>query len=287
MVTRDQFKGFLRRPLVLVGLALVAAGVLVVLLANTLPPGIDWHDTFRPAALEVLAGRSPYRNPGFVYPAWAILPMLPLALLSEQIGRAILFLISAAALIIVAYRMGARPLALCMFLLSPPVLHELLNANIDWLGLIGLVLPPQLGLFFVVIKPQIGSAVALWWLIEAWRDGGAKEVIRVFAPVTIALSLTFLLFGFWPLAYLERVDYWWNASLWPASIPVGLALIVSAIRHRDIRFAAAASPCLSPYVLLHSWTGALVAVIRNQWEFLAAVVGLWILVIIRLGETGF
>jgi hypothetical protein len=48
----------------------------------------------------------------------------------------------------------------------------------------------------------------------------------------------------------------------------------------------AASPCLSPYVLLHSWSAALVALSRQQAEMVAAVIGLWLLIIIRYFAIG-
>lgn len=48
----------------------------------------------------------------------------------------------------------------------------------------------------------------------------------------------------------------------------------------------AASPCLSPYVLLHAWSGALASVVSFTPEIIAAVVGLWILVFIRFFSNG-
>jgi len=67
---------------------------------------------------------------------------------------------------------------------------------------------------------------------------------------------------------------------WPASIPVGLALLIAAIRKRKIEYAMGASPCLSPHVILHSWVGALLAVVSSTPELIAAVCGLWILVVL-------
>ena len=65
------------------------------------------------------------------------------------------------------------------------------------------------------------------------------------------------------------------------SIPVGLALLVAAVRKRRIEYAMGASPCLSPYVLFHSWSSALVSIVSLEAETVAAVVGLWVVVIIR------
>jgi hypothetical protein len=268
------------RWLLIVLLALAGCG-LIWALSVVLPPGIDWHETFRPAAVAALHGTSPYSVTGFLNPPWAVLPFVPLALLPEAVGRAIVLVVSATALGLSAHRLGARPLALAAFLLSPIVIHGLLNASVDWLVLLGFILPPQIGLFFVVIKPQVGGALVLFWLVEAWRAGGLKEVARVFWPITAATLLSFLFFGLWPLRFGHTLSYWWNASLWPMSIPVGLALMVMAYKKRSARYAMGADPCLSTYVLFHSWVGALVALAAAEAEMVAAVIGLWALVILR------
>ena len=205
-----------------------------------------------------------------------------MALLPENVGYALLVLLSLAGFAYTAHRLGGKKIAVIAILLSPPVLHSLLNGNIDALAVIGFVLPAQIGLFFILIKPQIGLAVAVYWFVEAWRKNRVREVLRLFGPVTIALLVSFLLYGLWPLQFEQEIGLWWNASLWPASIPVGLVLIVSAIRKRRMEFAMAASPCLSPYVLLHAWVGALLAVVSKIPETIAAVIGLWIMVLIRV-----
>jgi hypothetical protein len=255
--------------------------VLIGLMTVYLPQGVDWHLAFRPAAQNLLAGRSPYEVDGFFNAPWALLPLLPIAVLPENLGRAILFLVGMLAYSIVAYRLGATKLTLLVFLLSPPVMHGLLNANIDWFAMLGFILPPQIGLFFLVIKPQIGIGVAAYWLVDIWRQKGFRQVVLVFSPVTIAALVSFQLFGIWPLRFGKEIDLWWNASLWPASIPVGIALLAAAIRKRKMEYAMGAGPCLSPYILLHSWAGALVAIVSLQAESLAATVGLWILVLMR------
>ncbi|MBK8987881.1 MAG: hypothetical protein IPM39_17735 [Chloroflexi bacterium] len=253
--------------------------VLVFLLAAWLPPAVDWHLYFRPAAQELLHGRSPYTVEGFPSPPWALLPMLPLALLPEHVGRALFFVLSLGAFVYAAYRLGASATTMLFFLLSPPVLHSLLNGNEDSLVLLGFVLPPPVGLLFLSIKPQMGAGVALFWLVEAWREGKLLAVAKTFTPVAMAWLASFLLFGLWPLRWQQEIDQWWNASAWPLSIPVGLALLVAAMRLRRKEFAMAAAPCLSPYVLLHAWAGALAALMTLPAEMIAAVLGLWIIVL--------
>lgn len=270
------------RQIILLTATLAVAIIFTVALAAIDIPGVDWEMAFRPAARALLALRSPYEVEGYFNAPWAILPLIPLAILPDAFGRAALLVVSLLGYAVVAYRLGAGRVTLVVFLISPPVLHGLLNANIDWLAMLGFLLPPQIGLFFVTIKPQIGAAVTVFWLIDAWRTGGLREVVRVFGPITAVTLISFVLFGPWPLRFEQEITLWWNASLWPLSIPVGLALLVAAIRLRDLRPVMAASPCLSPYVLLHSWVGALAAIITLPWETVAAVAGLWAIVLLEL-----
>jgi len=262
---------------------------LIIAIARYLPSAVDWHWVLRPGCLAMLQGKSPFESvPYFGFPPWALLPLMPLALIPENIGRSILFLVSLLAFAYSAWKLGAKPVALGAFLISPPVVHSLYNANLDWLPLLGFTMPPGIGLFFISVKPQMGTIVALFWLVQTWRSGGFWKVVRVFAPFGAVFLISLILFGFWPVHFREIQEYsqGWNASLWPASIPVGLALAVATFRRREIRFAMAASPCLSPYVLLHAWSGALASLAPLNAEMVAAVIGLWIMVILRFLPAG-
>jgi hypothetical protein len=266
-----------RRTQIILG---VLALFLITLISFFLPPGVEWQRTFQKAALDVLHGQDPYANPYFFNAPWTVIPLLPLAVLPDTVGRTLFFTLSFAAYAFAAYRFGAHPIALTAFLLSPPVLQTLLTANVDWMPLVGFVLPPQYGLLLISTKPQMGSVVAILWLAQAWQRGGIREVVRVFAPVTVLTLISFLMFGFWPLRFVGALNVGINASLFPLSIPIGLALAVAALRKNRIEYAMGASPALSPYVELHSWAGALLAIVSLPAETIAAVVGLWLLVLI-------
>jgi hypothetical protein len=273
---------FLRRGQILKFLAfwiLIVVSIFVVV--NYMPYGVDWHTVFRPATQAFLNLGSPYSIDGYFNPPWAVLPLIPLAILPERIGYAILILLSLAGFSYTAHRLGARPSTIVLLLLSPPVLHSLLNGNIDALTVIGFTMPSQIGLFFILIKPQIGIALAMYWLFEAWHKGGIREILRTFGPITIVLIVSFFLYGFWPQRFTHEINLWWNASLWPASIPVGIALLGRALLRKQKEFAIAASPFLSPYVLLHAWVGVLLAFISHIRWTVFAVVGLWVWVALR------
>lgn len=257
------------------------------LAGSYLPDGIDWRLTFRPAALALLAGQSPYTSPilqaPFANPPWALLALLPFSWLPVETGRGVWLGLSLVGFALAAIRLGAKPYATAAFLLSPPVLHCLLNANLDWLPLLGFSLPPVFGLFLVSVKPQMGMVIAVFWLVEAWRQGGWRQVLKVFGPFSAVLALSLAVFGLWPLNFISvsQDTTFWEASLWPTSIPVGLALAAAALRLRKPDYAMAASPCLSPHVVFHSWSAALIPLVSAPVELFAAVVGLWVLIILR------
>lgn len=246
------------------------AALSLCMLGTKLPGAVDWTETFRPAALSAWRTGDPYTN-GFCNPPWAILPLMPLALLPETWGRGVLIVVSLLSFAYTARRLGASPLAMALILLSPPVILCLQFGNIDWLVLLGFVLPPPIALFFLAVKPQIGIVMALYHAVRAWQE---RKLIETVAPVTIALLLSFLVYGFWPARAAALPAQGWNTSLWPYLIPVGMALVVAGKRE----YAMAASPCLSPYVASHSWAGVLFALCNSVPELAAAVVGSWILV---------
>lgn len=267
--------------MILLGVSIALA--LSFILAPIVPSAIDWRITFRPATLTLLSGASPYGDFFLVHAPWTLILLIPLAILPEAVGRVMLLFCGLASYMYVAHKLGAKPIAIIALLLSPLVMHVTLNGNMDWLAILGFVMPPQFGLFFISIKPQIGIAVGPFWLVEAWRAGGWKQVVKTFSPFTIVLLLSLLIFGLWPLEFIRQgvPQVFYNTSLWPLSMPVGVALFVASIRKRKIEYAMAASPCLSPYLLFYSWGGVLLSIISSVPETIAAVVGLWGLVIMR------
>ncbi|MFH2101928.1 MAG: hypothetical protein ABIJ39_01035 [Chloroflexota bacterium] len=244
--------------------------------------GIDWKETFFPAARAVLQGKSPYSVPTFRNAPWTILPLLPFAAMSEEIGGMVFFIVSLGVYAWTAYRLKASRIALIVFLLSPPVVYGMRMLNVDILVLFGFTLPAPLGLFFVIIKPQMGIVMGLFWLVEAWQQGGIKSVIRTFTPITIALVLSFVLFGNWISG--RQADLFpstWNASLWPWALPIGIVLVALSVRDGRKDLAMSASPFLSPYLAYHSWASVMAGLIRHDFELVIVVIGMWLVAVIR------
>ena len=179
---------------------------------------------------------------------------------------------------LVAIKMMTKPILIALFLTNPFLLEGLRNGNIDWMVPLGFLLPPQWGLFLVLAKPQIGLAVAVFWFIEAARSGGVRQVVTTFAPVTLALFASVVIYGPWPLGGLGLPGVSWDFSLWPYSIPIGMALLIDAIQKRNIRPAVTAGPFLAPYVSIPGWSVALLGL--DGLPFIAATLGMWIVKLI-------
>lgn len=244
--------------------------------------GFEWGKVYRPAITELIAGKSPYTI-GLLYnPPWILIPLIPLALLPEKLGAAVFFVIGLAAFSFLGFKMGAKPITLVFLIISYPVSLCLYRGQIDWLPLLGFLLPPQYGLFLVTAKPQLGIGIAVYWLIEAWRKAGIKQVLKVFTPVCIAYLASFALYGFWPLKNEYNTQDLYQVSLWPISIPIGLVVLTQAIRTQKAGLSMVASPFLSPYVQAYSWVGAIFGLLPLQVETIVAVIGVWIWQIIRI-----
>jgi hypothetical protein len=249
--------------------------ILAVFLASIFLPetlGADWRMTFRPAAWQLLSGQDPYAVDQFLIAPWSFVLFVPLGLLPENLGMAVLLIVGLVAYAYIAIRLGARPLGLVAILLSPQVMHNLINGNIDWLALLGFVLPPQIGLFFLALKPQIGFALIVYWAYRSLRE---KQFLRVFSPFIIVTLGSFLLFGLWPLKF-GTVQPEYNASAWPISLPFGMVLLVMALHKQKIRIAQAISPLFSPHVMFHSWATMLFALAPDTLELVTAVLVSWL-----------
>lgn len=263
-----------RRALLLGSLALGNA-FLFILFQNLLPPDPNWL-SFYNAGRAVLELHNPYAVNGFFNPPWLLLLLTPLSALPSGLAHALLMLGAFVCIPLVARRLGASVLAATALALSIPALDGLHQVNIDGIVLLGLLVPPQWGLFLLLLKPQIGAAMVPFYLVESWHRGGWKEIVPTFLPLALVSLISFAIFGNWLGGTGNLRDAFWNNSLFPYSIPVGLALFVHSIEKRDWRFALPASPCLSPYVGLSSWSCALLPLLKNDRLMVAASVGTWL-----------
>lgn len=214
---------------------------------------IDWRDVYKPAALAMMAGGSPYTIGGFFNPPWILFLIAPLTSLSDKLGGALMFGINLALFSIVMWRMKVRWWLAIPLVLFSGILRNSQNGNIEGFVALGMILPAPVGLFLVLLKPQIGLPVAVFWLIEAWRRGGFRNAALTFAPVIVAFLASFAMYGLWILNGAPLTGIWWNTSIFPFGVPIGIVLLLVSVFRQDIGFAMAAGPFFAPYLTMHTW----------------------------------
>jgi hypothetical protein len=127
--------------------SLCIAVVFIVLVFTNLPVTyLDWMESFRPAAVEWYA---PYR-PSVYNPPWLFLILHPLAWLDARLGAAFLILISM--VILIAYLGFSKKVLVASC--SAPLIVMVTLGQIDGLILLGLMIPGEVGLIWLLMKPQ-------------------------------------------------------------------------------------------------------------------------------------
>jgi len=248
-----------------------------------MPIGLDWLNIL-PSVQEFLSGRNPYLVGEVFEPFWTFVFLSPFALVPFWVGRIALFLVSLSVFAYNAIRLGATKFQMIVFLLSASVVGCLNNGNLDWLVTAGLWMPPQIGLFFVMMKPQIGVGLLIFWSWRAWKDSGLLGLTKLLAPISIAYLLSFWLYGFWILRMLVLPNTDINMGTFPHGIWVGFVLIYLSIKNNDKDLAAVSSVFLAPYVSQFSYSVVLLSSFKNKVAFMLIWIGLWIPVMMRILE---
>jgi hypothetical protein len=248
-------------------------------------PAPDWL-VFHPITLAFLHGANPYSlGNGWACvfePFWTYILLTPLALLPYSISRVALFVVSLASFAYTAVRLSAKPWQVVMFLLSFPVMGCLMTGNIDWLVLMGLWMPPQIGLFFVLMKPQIGIGLAIFWAAQAWRAGHLRELVRVFAPVSAMYMLSFAVYGPWFMKFGNMGVNPERISGFPWVVPLGLYVLYQGIRQGDKGLATVSGPFIAPYTSQFNYSAVLVGLFGRPRAFVTAWIVLWSLLLVRM-----
>lgn len=266
-------------------------GLLILLILLALPSlvelaswsrlGADWRNVFRPALGHVLAGSSPYSEEHFYSPPWVLVFYAPFALLPEPYGLVAIWLANFVAFGYAAHKHGAKPITIALFLTLPQVFQGAFLGNCDWMVALGTVLPPWIGLLLVTVKPQIGAPIALFLLIEAYRQGGIRKAACTAAPLFVLGLLSLILWRDNLLQGAQAAGMFWNVAHFPYLVPVGLVLLYRALRDRRLGMSMASGPFLTPYLGNPSMPVAALGLLPSQKETVIAVFGLWIVWILQ------
>ena len=272
-----------RREAVLLLLVPFLAIPAVAFLATALPVGIDYRFSFYPAGQAVLSGQDMYTVESFYSPPWIAILLAPLATLPLAASWALFTLLSLGAFLITFYRMSLTPNQLGLVALSPFFLYNLWHGNLDSFVLLGSVLSPAVGVWLLLLKPQLTWPLIALWLLRCRKNPKAGSSVAFLLSLLVASAIA----GLATFAHLPSPEAMpWNTSLWPVSIPVGLLTLLFAYRLDDDKLALGSAPLLSPYVGAPSWLLSTLPFLRRP-RFLAAFVALaWAAVVFRAAYLG-
>jgi hypothetical protein len=246
--------------------------------------GYDWIN-FIIGTRAFLHGQNPYlAGHGFnmvFEPFWTYILLSPFAVMPFWVGRAAIALVAMTVYYLNAIKMGGKLWQVLLFMFSGPVLGYLYSGNIDWMVTAGFWMPPQIGLFFVLMKPQIGLGIACFWAWMAWNKGGLREITRIFAPVTIAYGISFLIYDFWPKYLIGMPHNPFNTAIFPFGTVFGIILILSSFKKKEQNLSGIASPFFAPYMNVFNLSGMLLCLFTRPKLFILTWVLLWILIIAK------
>jgi hypothetical protein len=232
---------------------------------------IDW-DIFREACLALLSGHNPYLvgqgQMQFFNPVWTLIPLIPLALLPSFAGYILNALTSMAVMLGVTKRLKMTAWEFFFVAISPMHLQSMIYGNIEWIPLLGILMPAPLALVFFATKPQATIGLILLLLFNQWTEGGWKKLIITLAPTILVIGISFVLWGMPPIPGVNNPG---QRSLFPWSLLAGIPALVLAIRNRDQRMAAFVGPFVSPYVTFHGYLPALFP-FKGKWMALAVAI---------------
>jgi hypothetical protein len=262
-------------------IAAVALCIVVVGSAPLVGEGVDWSTVLRPATLAFFRLRNPYHAIGSLGPPWLFVILAPLAILPPALGAIIIFWLNLGTWVFVTKKLGLGSLLnLLAVVTSPMVINGLLARNVDFLVIWGLLLPPEVAVYFLALKPQVGAGAMAYLALTVYRTRGFRGLLRVFLLPCLVSALTFLAYGLKASDAKGTLGMPWNASPvillgWP-SLLIGAILFTCAImRHspaEGARISMAATPFFCPYVGTQSWISCLPALMRSKALYIMWVI---------------
>lgn len=208
-----------------------------------------WGDqrwTFMKANQHLL---DPYSIVGFLNPPWVILILAPLAsipFILSILVQMILYFVGVA-LLVAKYGGGLRTLVLLS--LSPLALNHMIELNLEWIVVWGLLVPPAYSGPLLLAKPQIAIGYLLGF---KWRD-----LVRWVLVMVIVALVTLFIWGVWPLDWIVSTRA--KLGVLPNTAPqvflglvpsllIGIPFAVYAWRKRDSVLGIFAGMFFMPYI---------------------------------------
>ena len=269
-----------RREAILIGAVIAIVWWVVALLLYQNASGVlVWYDQthiFRSAPLN-----TPYDAYGFVHPVWVVVLAYPFRWLPLEVATLLQALIYFIALALVIVKWGGDRRAILITLCSFISLDAVLQMNVDWLVVVGMLLPPWASGPFVLAKPQIGFG---YYLGLNLRDSLKALILMI-----VVLMVTFLIWGWWPAIIWGRVtdasiSRFFNIAplqyLSYLSLVIGGIMAGVAFRRKDVPLGVLAGLFFTPYIAAYSFP-LMLGMLAIRWQRLALIITVvyWVLLI--------
>jgi hypothetical protein len=220
--------------------------------------GFDWRLYIQPAGTALLHGQSPFTIPGYYNPPWLLLLTFPLSLIPITWSVSVMVSLNFAAWTYTALRLKVHAYWVIPLVIFSGAGENAIKGNIDGLLSLALFLPPWASVLIMMIKPQLGLPVAVFYGLSILLDGSPLKarigkLAKLTVPFMLAFGLSVLVYGDWFIQSAGAVTQPWNSAPWPHAVVVGLFLIWQAVSRRDVRWALIAIPFVTPYFHPDSW----------------------------------
>lgn len=231
---------------------------------------------------------SPYTIPGFVNPPWTLIILAPLNVIGFDIAILLQIIMYFVLLALLLRKFGGGVLAAIVVFTSPLAPDAVINLNIDWIVIVGLLIPQAWSAPLLLAKPQnaLGYIMSFKRQIFAWWIIGAL--------ITTLISL--LVWGWWVpdwLTQLEVSPVTWTINLAPRALMgdtpaqiAGFLLAIYAFRRRDPVLGIFSGLFFVPYIASYSMLMpfALLAT-RSRIAAVTGSVSTWAVVLVVVNEV--
>jgi hypothetical protein len=242
--------------------------------------GYDWRSNFKPSALNLLKGN--LNNDDVFNPVWGIALLIPFALIPDPYSNMVMSLVEIACFVYVGRKLKIKPLTLLMIMTLPQTMMMFCNGNLEWLVLLGFIMPIEYGSFLLVLKPQIGIGVILYKFFENIREKKYLKTVLKFAPVSIAM----ILFGAYYLFtknttgdYKYVINARWNVAAWPYGLVIGVVLLYYSVKNKKENIARLSSGFFAPYISSASLSVLLLGAEIREDVMLLIYITMWLIAI--------
>ena len=151
-----------------------------------------------------------------------------------------------------------------------------INGQIEWLALSGLLFVNGFDILVLLTKPQ----VAIGAVVPRFKTQTAQRIAYL-TPALLLGAVSLFVWRGWPIELLSKVRHlpesYWNASVWPWGIPIGLFLLWQAWHRSQEWLGMVATPFVFPYVNLTSFIGSMVVLAAKRPRIAVVIwAGVWL-----------